>query len=73
MRVTSKGQVTIPQHARENMGIITSETEVEFILNKDAHWYLKKMNSNPSRFRTAHTAGKLQLSTDEILALTRWH
>ena len=42
MRVTSKGQVTIPQHVRENMGIKTSETEVEFVLNKDGHWYLIK-------------------------------
>jgi AbrB family looped-hinge helix DNA binding protein len=74
MRVTSKGQVTIPQNVRESMGILPSETEVEFMSDEQGRWYLKKIASkNPerSRFRTAHRAGHLTMSTDEILALTR--
>jgi AbrB family looped-hinge helix DNA binding protein len=33
MRVTTKGQVTIPQHIREKLGI-TPATEVDFIEEK---------------------------------------
>ena len=74
MRVTSKGQVTIPQEVRKKMGIHPAETEVEFILDKDGRCYLKKLRSKkdrPSRFRTAYKAGKLRLGTDEIMKLTR--
>jgi AbrB family looped-hinge helix DNA binding protein len=35
MRITSKGQVTIPQHIREALGLLP-DTEVEFELDKDA-------------------------------------
>ena len=42
MRVTSKGQVTIPQEVREAMGIHPSETEVEFVQDENGRWYLKK-------------------------------
>ncbi len=31
MKVTSKGQVTIPQEVREDLGIRPSETEVDFV------------------------------------------
>lgn len=74
MRVTSKGQVTIPLEVREDMGIYTAQTEVEFVRGADGHWYLKKQRSGKtgaSRFRTAHKAGKLRMSTEEILKLTR--
>ena len=33
MRVTTKGQVTIPQHVREKLGI-TPATEIDFIEEK---------------------------------------
>ena len=74
MRVTSKGQVTIPQEVREDMGIHPAETEVEFVQDDKGRWYLKKSrNRSPaqSRFRTAHQAGKLRMNTDQIMALTR--
>ena len=74
MRVTSKGQVTIPQHVRENMGILPAETDIEFQQDENGRWYILKANSDKkriSRFRTAHQSGKLTLSTDEIMALTR--
>ena len=73
MRVTSKGQVTIPQEVREAMGIMPSETEVEFKQDESGRWYLtktKNTSERKSRFRTAHRHGKLIMSTDEILALT---
>ena len=74
MRVTSKGQVTIPLEVRNKMGIHPAETEVEFVIEKDGRCYLKKVRSGkrqPSRFRRAYKAGKLRMSTEEIMALTR--
>ena len=74
MRVTSKGQVTIPQNVRENMGILPAETEIEFLQDENGRWYINKIQSaekKTSRFRTAHKAGKLTMSTDDIMALTR--
>jgi len=74
MRVTSKGQVTIPQNVRENMGILPAETEIEFLQDENGRWYINKTQSSKkkaSRFRTAHKAGKLTMSTDDIMALTR--
>ncbi|OQK15394.1 AbrB family transcriptional regulator [Methyloprofundus sedimenti] len=74
MRVTSKGQVTIPRDVRESMGIHPAETEVEFLQDENGRWYLAKAkttNKTTSRFRTAHKTGKLTMSTDDIMALTR--
>lgn len=74
MHVTSKGQVTIPKDVRESMGIIPAETEVEFLQDENGRWYLAKAKASDkttSRFRTAHKAGKLTMSTDDIMALTR--
>lgn len=74
MRVTSKGQVTIPRVVRENMGILPAKTEIEFVQDENGRWYLAKLkasNKSTSSFRTAHQTGKLTLSTDEIMQLTR--
>ena len=74
MRVTSKGQVTIPQKVREEIGIRPSETEVEFVREDDGRWFLNKLQSldtKQSRFRNAHKAGKVTMTTDEIMSLTR--
>lgn len=76
MKVTSKGQVTIPLEVRDDMGIRPAETEVEFAKDEQGHWYLKKVRGSRaagSRFRGAHKAGKLQMSTDDIMELTRGH
>ncbi len=75
MRVTTKGQVTIPQVVREDMGIRPAESEIEFIKDENGNWYLKKLRpcKTSSRFRRAHKAGKLLMSTDEIMVLTRGH
>ncbi len=74
MKVTSKGQVTIPRYVREDCGICPAETEVEFVKDENNRWYLQKMSatqSGTSRFRQAHQAGKLRMTTDELMALTR--
>lgn len=74
MRVTSKGQVTIPQNVRESMGIQPAETEIEFLQDENGRWYIAKvqpLRKKASRFRTAHHKAKPTMSTDEIMALTR--
>ena len=74
MHVTTKGQVTIPRDVRESMGIIPAKTEIEFLQDEQGRWYISKAKptqKTTSRFRTAHQSGKLTMSTDEIMALTR--
>ena len=74
MHVTSKGQVTIPKNVRESMGILPAETEIEFLQDESGRWYIAKSETSEkrtSRFRTAHKTGKLTMTTDEIMALTR--
>lgn len=72
MRVTSKGQVTIPQHIRLKLDIGPA-TEVEFI-EKHKHVYLVKKEVNrlhKQRFRSLRGISTIQLTTDEIMNLTR--
>ena len=72
MKVTTKGQVTIPQKVREDLGIRPSESEVDFICDNKGHWYLKKIKiEEKSRFRTAHKYVNPIMTTDELMALTR--
>ncbi len=72
MRITSKGQVTIPREIREKYKILP-HTEIEF-LEKNGRVYIEKsnpknINSNPfAKVRGKATSG---LSTKEIMKLTR--
>jgi AbrB family looped-hinge helix DNA binding protein len=72
MQVTSKGQVTIPQNIREKYGI-TSLSEVDFIEEKGRIYVVKRSNSNKSQSRIGKLRGivRINLSTDEIMRLTR--
>lgn len=73
MKITTKGQVTIPQHIRERLGLLPN-TEVEFELRDDVV-LLRKAHGSQRRGRTlvAHMRGRADagLTTDEIMALTR--
>ena len=74
MRVTSKGQVTIPQNVRESMGILPSSNRYRIYAGRSGRWYIvkaKTVKTRASRFRTAHQVGTVTMSTDEIMALTR--
>lgn len=73
MRVTRKGQVTIPLAIRQKVGILP-DTEVEFSVRGE-HVILKRTSREPRRgarliraMRGRATAG---LTTDAIMALTR--
>ena len=75
MRVTSKGQVTIPRAMREKAGR-RPNTEVEFELDGRAVSITPaRRKSRPSRGErlVAHMRGRgdVRMRTDEIMALTR--
>jgi AbrB family looped-hinge helix DNA binding protein len=75
MRITSKGQVTIPIAIREKLGLLPN-TEVEFHLQGNAA-RLVKVPDKRGRGRgddlVTRLRGKadVRMTTDEILALTR--
>jgi len=72
MKVTIKGQVTIPQNIREKLGI-THLTEVDFIEDKGRIYLVKKKDAKISghRFRNLRGIAQVKMTTDEIMALTR--
>ncbi len=73
MKITSKGQVTIPLEVREKMGLFP-DTEVEFkisgnrVLLKKAPSQSKRSGDLIARMRGKAT---VKMTTDEIMALTR--
>ncbi|MDP2970925.1 MAG: AbrB/MazE/SpoVT family DNA-binding domain-containing protein [Deltaproteobacteria bacterium] len=73
MKITSKGQVTIPLEVREKMGLFP-DTEVEFkisgnrVLLKKGPSQSKRSSGLISRMRGKAT---VKMTTDEIMALTR--
>ncbi|NWG04569.1 MAG: AbrB/MazE/SpoVT family DNA-binding domain-containing protein [Syntrophaceae bacterium] len=73
MKITSKGQVTIPFEVREKMGFFP-DTEVEFIISGN-NVLLKKVRAPSKRSQNMITLmqGKatVKMTTDEITALTR--
>lgn len=73
MRLTSKGQVTIPQDIRDRLGLLP-HTEVEFEIDGDAVRIRPARRSSSrgdaliARMRGTASTG---LTTDQIMALTR--
>lgn len=79
MRLTSKGQVTIPLEIRERLGL-DAGTEVEFDIVDDSVRVRRAATQDQrarsvrdwlTRARGAAKHTRVQLSTDEIMALTR--
>ncbi len=72
MRVTSKGQVTIPQEIREKYGI-TPAVEIDFIEEKNRIYLVTRKGQvkNTHKFRRLRGIANVQMTTDEILTLTR--
>jgi bifunctional DNA-binding transcriptional regulator/antitoxin component of YhaV-PrlF toxin-antitoxin module len=73
MRITSKGQVTIPQEFRERYGLLP-ETEVEFV--PDTNGLKLRKSKTPSRkglrlLERMRGRGDGKLSTNEIMKMTR--
>ena len=70
MRVTQKGQVTIPLEVRRALGI-RAGSEVHFKLETDGARLVIDEGRAASEIEQMRGAGSGELSTDEILALTR--
>jgi AbrB family looped-hinge helix DNA binding protein len=75
MKITSKGQVTIPKEIREEFGLLPG-TEVEFVPDA-GEVRVRKLPQGRTRgdeiierLRNA-SGGDIPLSTDEIMKLTR--
>lgn len=73
-RLTSKGQVTVPSAVRERLGLHAGD-EVDFVLTEDGQAYLVKSDRSPARGHriVEHLRGRgdVEMSTDEIMAMTR--
>jgi AbrB family looped-hinge helix DNA binding protein len=74
MRLTTKGQVTIPQEIRDRLGLLPL-TEVEFDVVGDSV-RIRKARGKRSRGqlivdRLRGSAWKPGLTTDQIMAMTR--
>jgi AbrB family looped-hinge helix DNA binding protein len=75
MRVTSKGQVTIPQEIRDKYGFLP-QTEVTFVEDGERVYLVKQPGTTPpgrGQRLIAHLRGRatIPMTTEEILALTR--
>ena len=70
MRVTQKGQVTIPLRIREALGIRPG-SEVHFELDREGARLVAGEEMARKQVAAMRGAGDVKLSTDEILALTR--
>jgi len=72
MRVTTKGQVTIPQHIREKLGI-TPHTEVDFVEVEGKVYLVKnaEKSEKTNRFNRYRGVATVKMTTAEIMALTR--
>jgi antitoxin PrlF len=74
MRVTSKGQVTIPADIRERFGFLP-DTEVDFVVDGDTVRIVRGATPGASRgdraVRRLRGRAVSRMTTDEILALTR--
>lgn len=73
MRVTSKGQVTIPRDVRQRLGIFP-QSEVEFVVEGNTA-ILRTVTGVTSRGKNLIEAMRgratVRMTTDEIMALTR--
>jgi len=73
MRVTSKGQVTIPQDVRRRLGVEPG-SEVDFEVDDDGVRLVRRPESDGAAL-VARMRGRqrrrFSMTTDEIMALTR--
>ena len=75
MRITTKGQVTIPQEFREKLGLLP-HTEVEWELDGDSVRLRRARKSKTDRGKliVEHLRGRAtnrRWTTDEIMKMTR--
>ncbi|HXK24308.1 MAG TPA: AbrB/MazE/SpoVT family DNA-binding domain-containing protein [Myxococcota bacterium] len=76
MRITTKGQVTIPVEIREKLGLLpNSEVEFEIVGNAVRMRKVRRVRDAGRRGKSIvqrlRGRGSVRMSTDAILALTR--
>jgi AbrB family looped-hinge helix DNA binding protein len=69
MKITTKGQVTIPLELRRKYQL-DSSAEVDFV-EEDGRIFVRVLKTSESPFHKLLGKGDVQLSTEEILSLTR--
>ena len=70
MKVTSKGQVTIPKEIRNSLDIAPN-SEVEFRKDGQRVYLVKKKRRGPVDFSRFVGVADAAMTTDELMALTR--
>ncbi|MCP4297822.1 MAG: AbrB/MazE/SpoVT family DNA-binding domain-containing protein [Proteobacteria bacterium] len=74
MKITSKGQVTIPLEIRVKMGFLP-HTDIKFIVKDDTVLLVKTESPEMSRSKRLmeimRGSSTVKMSTDEIMFLTR--
>ncbi len=73
MKITSKGQVTIPQEIREEFGLLPN-TEVDFKVKRGQVVLVKTINENKrgkNLINKMRGKGTVNMTTEEIMTLTR--
>ena len=73
MKISTKGQITIPQEFREKLRLFP-ECEIEFVLDGDL-LIIRKVKDKKTRGRSLiermKNKSEVKMTTDEILKLTR--
>ena len=72
MRITSKGQVTIPQEIREKHGLLPN-TEVDFVVERGRVFLKSRQRKSEAQRLREHfrNAPRMRMSSKELLALLR--
>lgn len=70
MKISERGQVTIPQEFRDKFGYLPN-TEVEFVAKNGALILVPKRAIRHKALKAMYGKKKFEKSTDELLALLR--
>lgn len=73
MRITEKGQITIPQEIREKYGFLP-ESEVQFVEEEGAVYLIKvpdKKTRGRKLIEQMQNKATIKMSTEQIMQLTR--
>ena len=74
MRITSKGQVTIPQTVREELGLLP-DTDVDFVVEGQTVRLVRIRRQGRTRGSAAVASlrgrSTIKMTTNQIMALTR--
>lgn len=70
MRVTRKGQVTVPQDIRQRLGI-QAGSDVEFQVEGSQVLLVRCRDTRGAALVASMRGRKLTMSTDDVMALTR--